>query len=103
MSKPKDKIQLMNIREFQEAGYLQEVNRQFLHPLGLALSIEFNDENDCWRLYGIWDYRDDPEGIIFDHGILKQVKADRVHAEQVGKAIARIRRFGFIVQPIVVD
>ena len=27
----------MPIKEFRERGYLQELNRRFLHPLGLAL------------------------------------------------------------------
>lgn len=39
-------INKMNIKEFREKGYLQEVNRQFLHPLGLALEIEINDEGE---------------------------------------------------------
>ena len=29
----------MDIREFRDKGYLQEVNRQFFHPLGLALCV----------------------------------------------------------------
>jgi hypothetical protein len=29
----------MNIAEFREAGYLQESNRRFFHPLGLALEL----------------------------------------------------------------
>lgn len=30
----------MSIAEFQSEGYLQEVNRRFLHPLGLALAVD---------------------------------------------------------------
>lgn len=29
----------MDVEEFRELGYLQEVNRRVLHPLGLALSV----------------------------------------------------------------
>jgi len=33
----------MDIKEFKERGYLQEVNRKFLHPLGLALEVVIDD------------------------------------------------------------
>ena len=29
----------IDVKEFREKGYLQELNRRFLHPLGLALEI----------------------------------------------------------------
>jgi hypothetical protein len=32
----------MDIGEFLEKGYLQEANRLFFHPLGLALTVEDN-------------------------------------------------------------
>lgn len=53
------------IEEFRKEGYLQEVNRRFLHPLGLALEVD-RDDNGNEYLSGIWDSRDDPEGIIYD-------------------------------------
>lgn len=43
----------MNIKEFREEGYLQEVNRQFFHPLGLALELEQNEETGEERLKGV--------------------------------------------------
>lgn len=58
-------INRMNIKEFRELGYLQEINRTFLHPLGLALEIVKN-EDGCEELGGIWDFREDEEGIYFD-------------------------------------
>jgi hypothetical protein len=61
MTEPK----LIDIREFVEQGFLQEVNRVFLHSHGLALSITINDDGS-YELKGIWDYREDPEGIIYD-------------------------------------
>ncbi len=54
----------MSIKEFIESGFLQEVNRRLLHPCGLAL--EAVKDGDEWRLGGVWDARDDPEGIMFD-------------------------------------
>ena len=44
----------MDIKEFRSEGYLQEVNRRFFHPLGMALYI--NKEADGReRLGGIFD------------------------------------------------
>jgi hypothetical protein len=52
-------------KEFREKGYLQEVNRRFFHPLGLALSIKIDDNGDeCFS--GVVDCRDDAEGYYFD-------------------------------------
>lgn len=59
-------IKRINIKEFREKGYLQEVNRKFLHPLGLALEIVIDNDNGTEKLGGIWDYREKKEGIYFD-------------------------------------
>lgn len=58
----------MNLKEFVEIGLLQEINRRILHPMGLALSVYIDDDGKCgWG--DIWDYRNDPEGIIFSDGV----------------------------------
>jgi len=135
-----DKINLMSIKEFRELGYLQEVNRQFLHKHGLALVTEgadcpapgcvkeqrkINEDTgkhqlirpvrNCYlcegegldpaveeTLYGIWDYRDDSEGIAFcwptwadDEEKQKEVlgKAQRVEAEREKHLSARSKLF----------
>jgi len=67
----------MNINEFVERGFLQEVNRGFFHRLGLALEVTTDDEGNS-HISGIWDYRDDLEGVLFANGILDQAKADHV-------------------------
>jgi hypothetical protein len=59
-----EEIKRINIKEFREKGYLQELNRRFLHPLGLALEII--DDNGIETLGGIWDYREDKEGMYYD-------------------------------------
>jgi len=63
----------IDIKEFREEGFLQEANRQFFHPLGLALEI-IQEEDGTESLGGVWDYRDDPEGIVFSEGTMDQVK-----------------------------
>jgi hypothetical protein len=82
-------------------GLLFEINRRVLHPLGLALEISLDDETGESRIGGIWDYREDPEGITFEkktfeHGLKKweqyrDTGADRKIAER--KAL-----LGYVVQ-----
>ena len=36
-------IKHMDIKEFREQGFLQEANRLYFHPLGLALEVRIND------------------------------------------------------------
>jgi hypothetical protein len=67
----------IDIKEFREMGLLVELNRTFLHPLGLALAVKIDDDGNQ-KLDGILDCRDDPEGIIYDE--------DRFPAEKVKKA-----------------
>lgn len=55
----------MDIKEFVGEGYLQEANRQFFHPLGLALEVQADDLTGAYYLSGVWDYRKDPDGIYF--------------------------------------
>jgi len=55
----------INIAEFRSEGFLQELNRQFLHPLGLAMEIAVDDDGNE-SISGIQDHRDDPEGVIYD-------------------------------------
>jgi hypothetical protein len=55
----------MTPKEFRELGYLQELNRQFLHPLGLALEMVIDTDTGAEAFGQVWDYRDDPEGITF--------------------------------------
>ena len=101
-----DPIKRMDIREFRELGYLQEANRRFFHPLGLALEVVTSDPEDgdqSWRLGGIWEYREDPEGITFSREGQSPseaftpemaARADFVDAEIAKRAAERMRIFG---------
>lgn len=111
-----DDIKYMDVEEFADEGYLQEVNRIVLHPAGLAIErrgpwtqedvedwvAEKNADHiehigmispeaylwafiqefglDKWHLSGVWDYRDDPEGMAF--GSVDPDKRERVREEQ---------------------
>jgi len=56
----------MEIKEFRQLGFLQEVNRCFLHPLGLALVVRIKNDN-TEELAGIQDYRENSEGLMFNY------------------------------------
>ena len=91
----------MSIEEFQSEGYLQEANRQFFHPLGLALAAGFDPQNERFYLE-LWDYRDDPEGMFFSVEELDNEEARRKAANVEGQRLAlaaeRIRVSGSGVQ-----
>jgi hypothetical protein len=54
----------IDIAEFRDIGYLQEANRRFFHPLGLALEVRV-DEAGNETISGVEDCRDDPEGMVY--------------------------------------
>lgn len=93
-------IKYMDLEEFIETGYLLEINRQFLHPLGLAMAISC-EEDGTHHIAGIVDSRDDQEGFVF--AALDEEdreKAKRVTDLWIEKARERLRRFGWIMQPM---
>ena len=90
-------IKRMSINEFHEKGFLQEVNRQFFHPLGLALEIIIDDEGNK-SLGGIWDFRDDPEGMFFAENP-DPIKVANVKALHDEKAVVRMKQYGYVIQP----
>ncbi len=89
----------INIKQFREFGFLHEMNRLFLHPLGMALEI-IQEMDETEKLGGIWDYRDDPEGIIFeeidDDG---REKIERVREFMQKKHEERRTALGYVIQP----
>ena len=89
-------IKRIDIKEFVDKGYLQEVNRRFFHILGLALEVEVDDDGN-YKLGGVWDYRDDNEGMVFDSVDSEKVIA--VQKEIETKVENRQRMFGWFLQP----
>ena len=97
----------LSIKEFQDAGYLQEVNRLFFHPLGLALAIERDNETQEVRLSHIIDSRDDPEGFVFDFKDMDIEGQERalhswinVTSQAEAKSKARIKLLGTVIEAI---
>ena len=94
-------IKRMDIKEFRKLGFIQEINRRLLHPCGLALEVIVNQEDGTETLGGIWDYRDDPEGIYFgDEAQLSRAKAQAVTDLFNSKLAQRREIFGHIIQPV---
>lgn len=136
----------MPVAEFRSTGYLHEVNRRLLHPLGLAIEaaqateptrvvlltepavealrvliarIRIVDPDQATAmdalealidagetlaagdemLAGIWDCRDDPEGIIFGDDVLDHEKARHVTDELNLRALPRMAALGYLIQP----
>ncbi len=89
----------MSVKEFIEFGYLHEVNRRVLHPLGLALEVVEEADGRC-SFSGVQDFRDDPEGMVFAEDTLSFEKADRVAMEEALRLETRHRALGFWVQPV---
>jgi hypothetical protein len=88
-----------------DTGLLFEINRTVLHPLGLALSVECDDETEEVNGFAyLWDSTDDSEGICFSTEILVEgrKKLDGYLAERDVKKLYEERKkaLGYIIQPI---
>lgn len=94
-----DDVKRMDVKEFREFGYLQELNRQFLHPMGLALEV-VQEEDGSERLGGVWDYRDDPDGIHYGEDMISEEKALRVIREARDRLNPRVEALGYWIQPL---
>ena len=101
-----NRVKRMNIKEFRKKGYLQEVNRRFLHPLGLALQV-IVDSDGSYKLSGILDCRGDKEGIYYDvKNSSKERKSkfkknkDFIDAEFKRRLADRIESLGFDLEPV---
>lgn len=97
-NEPKQVVKKMSAKEFRELGYLQELNRCFLHPLGLALEVT-QEGGEITGFGEVWDYRHDPEGMVFADGVIDPEKADRIQKEFRHRANARVQRLGYQIQP----
>lgn len=93
----------MDLEEFVEEGFLQEVNRLFFHPRGMALVMGSDEETGEHQLWGIWDARDDPEGIVFEEGAISLGKALKVEEDRKARYDSRVQGVGFWAQPLPED
>jgi hypothetical protein len=93
-------IKHMPIAEFRALGWVQEINRRLLHPAGLALEVTVDDDGSE-RLSGVWDLRDDPEGIYFGDLSKDDVeRAKALDADVEDRSRSRKKALGYIIQPL---
>jgi hypothetical protein len=81
----------LDAEEIRGLGLLQEMNRQILHPLGLAMEIDL--DSGSMRMQ---DLRDDPVGVIFDELDLDKRVAFRQFVRS--RSVARIAELGYYRQ-----
>lgn len=92
----------IDIKEFQEFGYLQEANRLFFHSLGLALEVIVDEETGSVTLGGVWDSRADPEGILFtaiNYDKFKRVADERIRRRGMRMNLPECNSKGIQVEP----
>jgi len=100
------KIKTIDIKEFREKGYLQEVNRRFFHPLGLALAVDKKDDG-TEVLKEVWDSREDVEGFFYDIKNSDQERKDKFkkNAEFIDSQFKKYEEnrketLGFVIEPV---
>lgn len=91
-------IKKMDIQEFVDEGYLQEVNRRFFHPMGMALEVVTDATGKAVALGGVWDYRHDAEGLVYDETLIDPAKASRISQLERARRPDRLDRLGFWIQ-----
>ena len=90
-------MKTLDLKTLRDDGYLQEVNRCFFHPLGLALTITIDGESAS---LSIQDAREDLEGFRFPPGNDDLTeKAARLMVIADARREARMRGLGYWRQP----
>lgn len=82
-------------QELRDSGVLLEINRQLLHPLGLAMEVDY-PAGDRIR---VQDHRDDPEGVYMQIDAEAVARGEQVDDEWDRRQPERVARLGFMVQP----
>lgn len=91
---PKFEDGLIDLRKFLEIGYLQEVNRQWFHPRGMALTIVLDDD-PAVKPYMVVQGDDDPEGSYFGWELMSPAEIAEARDKFVAVAMdAEDRRVG---------
>lgn len=94
----------LTAREFIDFGYLQELNRNFLAPLGLVMEIAPpDDENRSLGELKIFDFRTSPEKAILPVSQLDSQKAENVSSALDLAGSRRLKQLGFLHQPMPSD
>ena len=87
--------------EFWSLGYLQESNRRFFHPLGLALTVQIDADSGAVKLGQILNGREHPTGICFTKGMLNAARIENIDREWTVRSEIRKKELGYVVQHLV--
>jgi hypothetical protein len=90
----KEVVRFLPVETLVKSGIILEVNRQFLHPLGLAIEIDWKT-----RALRVADFSHDSEGIIYGEEMLDPALSKKFMAVQKIRHARRRRRLGYVVQP----
>lgn len=90
----------ISVKEFRELGLVQEINRRFLHVLGLAMEVTIDDETGEEAIFRFWDNREDPEGWNYVDGLIDTEKAKAIQAQFEERAQVRLSALGYVTQPL---
>ena len=94
------KTEMMPVDDFVNMGLLQEVNRIFFHPRGLAMAIGVTEEGEH-VIMGVRDHRDSGVGVIFNP--TSPVDIDKYKSAEellINRQNARQEKFGWTVEPL---
>jgi hypothetical protein len=86
---------VLSLEEMRSLGVLQEANRRFFHPLGLALAYTITDLGEG---LSIIDMR--KEGIRFADSVLSAEKWDAFHRLSTEQYNKRFEQLGYVIQAI---
>lgn len=83
-----------------DSGLLGEINRTVLHPRGLAMYVQTND--DGTSSIGIYDDRECESGTHFDDATItsiatKLLQYDAMNGQDT-RVMYRLRKLGYVVQ-----
>ena len=84
------------------SGLLFKINKEVLHPLGMALAVIEDDQGDINSTPEIMDFRNDPEGMTFEkESFINGQAKENAYMESRGSAALEVRKkiLGYIVQP----
>lgn len=100
-----EEIKYMDIKELVEKGYLQEANRQFFHPLGLALAVSYDEQSKSYTLAGVIDKRDSEIYYDLENSNLQRImvfnqKKEYIEEQKQIHAEHREKKLGFSLEPV---
>jgi len=98
----KNNLPDLPLKQFINLGFLQELNRLFLHPAGLALTAKLVDGE--YKLDRIVDARTTPEVLQIDGTKTEMLKKALMVSQSIQNTeTRRIETLGFSVQSLRIE